>query len=100
MGNYVSPNTALSSPFGRLLLRGFQENVAESFHKRAFQILHLSGPGGLSKSEFTRKTQFLDHRQRDGVLRTLVEANLIEVTTLQYKGRMTQRLKTVGNNNL
>ncbi len=76
------------------------ENVAESFHKRAFQILHLSGPGGLSKSEFTRKTQFLDHRQRDGVLRTLVEANLIEVTTLQYKGRITQRLKTVGNNNL
>ena len=76
------------------------ENVAESFHKRAFQILHLAGPRGLSKSEFTRKTQFLDHRQRDGVLRTLVEANLVEVTTLQHKGRTTQRLKAIENNDL
>ncbi len=76
------------------------ENVAESFHKRAFQILQLAGPGGLSKSEFTRKTQFLDHRQRDGVLRTLVEASLIEVTTLQQKGRTTQRLKAIENNDL
>ena len=76
------------------------ENVVESFHKRAFQILLTSGPAGLSKSEFTRKTQFLDHRQRDGVLRTLVEANLIEVTSLQHKGRITQRLIAIENNGL
>ncbi len=76
------------------------ENVAESFHKRAYQILLLAGPAGLSKSEFTRKTQFLDHRQRDGVLRTLVEANLVEVTTLQHKGRITQRLMAIENNDL
>ena len=76
------------------------ENVVESFHKRAFQILLTSGPAGLSKSEFTRKTQFLDHRQRDGVLRTLVEANLIEVTSLQNKGRITQRLIAIENNGL
>ena len=76
------------------------ENVVESFHKRAFQILRTSGPAGLSKIEFTRKTQFLDHRQRDGVLRTLVEANLIEVTSLQHKGRITQRLIAIENNGL
>jgi chromosome segregation and condensation protein ScpB len=37
----------------------------------------------------------MDHRQRDGVLRTLSEAGLIEATTLQSKGRPTQILKAL-----
>ena len=71
------------------------ENQVESHHKRAMQILRDAGKAGMSKSEFTRRTQFMDHRQRDGVLRTLNEAGLIEATTLQNKGRPTQMLKVI-----
>ena len=71
------------------------ENQVESHHKRAMQILRDAGKAGMSKSEFTRRTQFMDHRQRDGVLRTLSEAGLIEATTLQNKGRPTQMLKVL-----
>lgn len=71
------------------------ENQVESHHKRAMQILRDAGKAGMSKSEFTRRTQFMDHRQRDGVLRTLNEAGLIEATTLQNKGRPTQMFKVI-----
>ncbi|MEY2781400.1 MAG: hypothetical protein RL307_1104, partial [Pseudomonadota bacterium] len=71
------------------------ENQVESHHKRAMQILRDAGMAGMSKSDFTRRTQFMDHRQRDGVLRTLTEAGLIEATTLQSKGRPTQILKAL-----
>ena len=62
------------------------ENQVESHHKRALQILRDAGPEGMAKSEFTRRTQFMDHRQRDGVLQTLVDAGLVEVVILQGAG--------------
>jgi hypothetical protein len=71
------------------------ENLVESNHKRALQILRDAGQAGMSKSEFTRRTQFMDHRQRDGVLRTLAEARLVESLLLQAKGRPTQWLKVL-----
>ena len=71
------------------------ENPVESQHKRALQILRDAGQAGMSRSEFTRRTQFLDHRQREGVLRTLAEAQLIETVMLQSKGRPTQWIKLV-----
>ena len=49
----------------------------------------------MSKSEFTRRTQFMDHRQRDGVLRTLAEARFIETEMLQSKGRPAQWIKVL-----
>jgi hypothetical protein len=69
------------------------ENQVESHHKRALQILRDAGHAGMSKSDFTRRTQFMDHRQRDGVLHTLVEAGLIEVTILHGAGRPAQWLR-------
>lgn len=71
------------------------ENQVESHHKRAMQILRDAGQAGMSRSEFTRRTQFMDHRQRDGVLRTLAEARLIETTMLQSKGRPAQWIKVL-----
>jgi hypothetical protein len=72
------------------------ENTTESFHKRALHILHAAGPEGMSKSEFTRKTQYMDSRQRDGVLRTLMEAQLVEaVVMIQSLGRPSQRFKVI-----
>ncbi len=71
------------------------ENQVESHHKRAMQILRDAGMAGMSKSDFTRRTQFMDHRQRDGVLRTLAEAGLIETIALQSKGRPAQWIKVL-----
>lgn len=71
------------------------ENQVESQHKRALQILRDAGEAGMSRSEFTRRTQFMDHRQRDGVLRTLSEAGLIETAMLQNKGRPAQVIKVI-----
>lgn len=69
------------------------ENQVESNHKRALQIVRDAGSRGLSRSEFTRRTQFMDHRQRDGVLHTLAEARLIELSTLPTGGRPSQWIK-------
>lgn len=71
------------------------ENQVESHHKRAMQILRDAGQAGMSKSEFTRRTQFMDHRSRDGVLRTLAEAGLIETVMLQNKGRPSNWIKVL-----
>jgi hypothetical protein len=71
------------------------ENLVESHHKRAMQILRGAGQAGMSRSEFTRRTQFMDHRQRDGVLRTLAEARLIDTVMLQSKGRPAQWIKVL-----
>jgi hypothetical protein len=71
------------------------ENQVESHHKRAMQILRDAGLAGMSKSEFTRRTQFMDVRQRDGVLRTLAEAGLIEMAALQGKSRPAQWIKVL-----
>jgi hypothetical protein len=57
--------------------------------------LRDAGMAGMSKSDFTRRTQFMDHRQRDGVLRTLAEAGLIEMMALQSKGRPAQWIKVL-----
>jgi hypothetical protein len=76
------------------------ENTIESNHKRALMILEEAGQDGMAKHDFTRRTQFMDSRQRDGVLRTLQEARLIEVSILQRTGRPKQMIKTLTNNDL
>jgi hypothetical protein len=73
------------------------ENQTESFHKRALQIVREAGGAGLTKSEFTRRTQFMDHRQRNGVLQTLSEGHLIEVMAIPTGGRPSQWIKLAGN---
>jgi hypothetical protein len=71
------------------------ENQVEAHHKRAMQILRDAGAEGMYRSEFTRRTQFMDNRQRDGVLKTLAEAGLIESLMIQRTGRPAQLLRAV-----
>lgn len=71
------------------------ENLIESHHKRALVILQAAGEDGMSKREFTRRTQFMDLRQRDGVLQTLLDAGLIETEMRQAKGRPAQVIKAL-----
>jgi hypothetical protein len=69
------------------------ENVVESNHKRALKILRDAGASGMPRSEFTRRTQFMDHHQREGVLRTLADAKLVDLVMLQSAGRPAQLIK-------
>ena len=72
------------------------ENQTESHHKRAAHIVQDAGPRGLTKRDFTRRTQFMDQRQRDSVLRTLVDAGLVDVITIsQDRGRPLQMIKAL-----
>ncbi len=63
------------------------ENDTESNHKRALLIIKEAGAAGMTKSVFTRRTQFMDSRQRDGVLRTLLDADQIEINILPGQRR-------------
>ena len=71
------------------------ENVIESNHKRALVILQEAGPDGMTRSEFTRRTQFMDARQRDGVVQTLLDAQLIEIVTVQGSRRGISLIKVL-----
>ena len=73
------------------------ENPTESNHKRSLKILQDAGAQGMSKSEFTRRTQFMDLHQRDSVLKTLVEAGFIAVEQRQARGRPGQWIRYLGD---
>jgi hypothetical protein len=57
--------------------RHVADNETERNHKRMLEIIRSSGDAGLSKNELVRRTQFVDKRQRDEILTTLVEAALV-----------------------
>jgi hypothetical protein len=57
--------------------RHVADNETERNHKRILEIIRSSGEEGLGKSELIRRTQFVDKRQRDEILSTLVEAGLV-----------------------
>ncbi len=72
------------------------ENPTESNHKRALKILQEAGPVGLSKRDFTRRTQFMDLHQRDSVLKTLVDAGFVALEQRQTSGRTGQWIRYLG----
>jgi hypothetical protein len=71
------------------------ENITESNHKRALMILQAAGEDGMARREFTRRTQFMDLRQRESVLKTLQDADLISLELRQAKGRPAQWIKAL-----
>jgi hypothetical protein len=73
------------------------ENPIEMVHKRALKILTDAGSGGISRRAFVRKTQFMDHRQRAGVLNTLKEAELMEIFLVKRKNMQVEWFRHVTN---
>jgi uncharacterized protein DUF3987 len=57
--------------------RHVADNETERNHKRMLEIIRGAGDDGLGKSELIRRTQFVDKRQRDEILVTLLEAGLV-----------------------
>jgi hypothetical protein len=71
------------------------ENLVEQHHKRALKLLRDAGPAGMLRSDFTRRTQFMDSRQREGVLQTLIDAGFLEVEIIASGRRPGQLLRAV-----
>jgi len=57
--------------------RNVADNETERNHKRVLQAVRAAGTAGLTKSDLIRRTQFLDKRQREEVMASLVEAGLV-----------------------
>jgi hypothetical protein len=57
--------------------RHVADNETERNHKRILEIIRASGDAGLTQNELTRRSQFLDKRPREEILRTLIEAALV-----------------------
>jgi hypothetical protein len=57
--------------------RHLADNDTERNHKRVLEIIRGAGTAGLTKNDLVRRTQFLDKRQRDDVIETLVESGQI-----------------------
>ena len=57
--------------------RHLAENDTERNHKRVLEVIRSAGAEGLTKNELVRRTQFLDKRQRDDVVATLIESGQI-----------------------
>jgi hypothetical protein len=53
------------------------DNEIERNHKKMLDIIRTAGEVGLTKTELTRKTQFLDRRTRDEAILTLTEAGFL-----------------------
>jgi len=73
------------------------ENPTESNHKRSLKILQDAGTHGMSKRDFTRRTQFMELHQRDSVLKTLVDAGFVAVEQRLTKGRTAQWIRCTGS---
>jgi hypothetical protein len=52
----------------------------EPFERCVADILRGAGGKGLTKTELTRRTQFVDHRRRNAVLAAMIEAGAIVAT--------------------
>lgn len=53
------------------------DNEIERNHKRVLEFIRKAGQAGLTKTELTKKTQFLERRTRDEAILTLTEAGLL-----------------------
>ena len=68
--------------------------VARNDHEaQSLRVLRLIHERPMTKSELIRKTQWLKQRDRDEILRSLVESHLAEVVEEKTEGRSVTRFK-------
>jgi hypothetical protein len=59
--------------------RHIAENRTQAYHQKVLRLIQGAGERGLTKSELTRRTQFLELRQREEILLALTESGQIEL---------------------
>ncbi|MFO0992587.1 MAG: DUF3987 domain-containing protein [Hyphomicrobiales bacterium] len=58
--------------------RRVADNEIERSHKRLYELIRAAGPQGITKSDLTWQSRFLDRRTRDDIVAALVEAGRIK----------------------
>jgi hypothetical protein len=67
--------------------RHIADNQTQANHQKVLRLIQGAGGAGLSRNEITRRTQFLERRQREDILQALVEAGQIELGIETTAGR-------------
>jgi len=60
--------------------RHIAENRTQAYHQKVLRLIQGAGARGMTKSEITRRTQFLDMRQRQEILVALIESGQVELS--------------------
>jgi hypothetical protein len=67
--------------------RHIAENKTQAYHQKVLRLIQAAGGRGLSRNEITRRTQFLERKQREDILGALVEAGQVELAIETTAGR-------------
>jgi hypothetical protein len=67
--------------------RHIAENRTQAYHQKVLRLIQGAGDRGLSPNEITRRTQFLERKQREDILGALVEAGQVELDIETTAGR-------------
>jgi hypothetical protein len=59
--------------------RHIAENRTQAYHQKVLRLIQGAGERGLSRNEITRRTQFLERKQREEILLALTESGQIEL---------------------
>jgi Primase C terminal 2 (PriCT-2)/Bifunctional DNA primase/polymerase, N-terminal len=60
--------------------RHIADNQTQANHQKVLRLIQAAGARGMTKSEVTRRTQFLDLRQRQEILIALIESGQVELS--------------------
>ena len=58
--------------------RHIADNQTQANHKKVLRLIQGAGGAGLSRNEITRRTQFLERKQREDILSALVEGGELD----------------------
>lgn len=87
---------AMANWFTRRLLSACRDRISENeTESRAKRVLAMLDGEGLTANQLTRKTQWLGRNQRNEILRDLSDAGLVEMVTVETRGRAKVVLRRV-----
>ena len=67
--------------------RHLADNDMERWHKRALENIRKSGTNGISRTDLTRKLQFIEPKLRREILQSLVESGQTVAVQVRSGGR-------------
>jgi hypothetical protein len=67
--------------------RHIADNQTQANHKKVLRLNQNAGPAGLCRNDITRRTQFLERKQREDILSALVEGGELELEIRQTERR-------------
>ena len=67
--------------------RHIADNQTQANHKKVLRLIQGAGGAGVTRNEITRRTQFLERKQREDILSALVEGGEVELGIESTAGR-------------